>query len=152
MHGRWCIPSHDLVFVPQDPSIKQMAEQIAQDPAFAQMTAALQASMGGAPGAPGEGAGARDAAAAEARQAADGPQIDPEQYASAMSSVLQNQQFMEMAEKLGQSIMLVGTVQPLNRTIKHWGFLCHSLQSVSSSMHLVTNKVLQLKLCYGAGM
>lgn len=30
----------------QDPSIKDMAEQIAQDPAFAQMTAALQQSMG----------------------------------------------------------------------------------------------------------
>ncbi|KAK9909352.1 hypothetical protein WJX75_000913 [Coccomyxa subellipsoidea] len=103
------MPAFDLSAlqnVLNDPSIKQMAEQIAQDPAFAQMTAALQASMGGAPGAPGEGAGARDAAAAEARQAADGPQIDPEQYASAMSSVLQNQQFMEMAEKLGQSIML----------------------------------------------
>lgn len=31
----------------QDPSIKDMADQIAQDPAFAQMTSALQQSMGG---------------------------------------------------------------------------------------------------------
>lgn len=34
----------------QDPSIKSMAEQISSDPAFAQMTAALQSSMGGAAG------------------------------------------------------------------------------------------------------
>ena len=30
----------------QDPNIKDMADQIAKDPAFAQMTAALQQSMG----------------------------------------------------------------------------------------------------------
>ena len=70
-----------------------MAEQIAQDPAFAQMSAALQASMvnGGA----------------EPGQSASAPPIDPDQYAQAMSSVLQNPQFMEMAEKLGQQIMTV---------------------------------------------
>lgn len=79
----------------QDPNIKGMAEQIAQDPAFAQMSAALQASMGGS---------AAEANLAGGRGA---PQIDPEQYASAMTGVLQNPQFMEMAEKLGQQIMQV---------------------------------------------
>ena len=80
----------------QDPSIKTMAEQVAQDPAFAQMSAALQASMAGG---------------AEAGLGASGgatPPIDPDQYAQAMSSVLQNPQFMDMAEKLGQQIMQVG--------------------------------------------
>jgi hypothetical protein len=33
-----------------DPSIRVMAEQIAEDPAFAQLTKTLQASMGGAEG------------------------------------------------------------------------------------------------------
>ncbi len=90
----------------QDPSIKQMAEQIANDPAFAQMQQALQASVtGGA--APGEAAGAGTSRAAEAGSAPEIPGIDPEQYASAMSKVLQNQNFMEMAEKLGQQIMTV---------------------------------------------
>lgn len=71
-----------------------MAEQIAQDPAFAQMSSALQASLanggeGGMGAAPGV------------------PPVDPENYANAMTSVLQNPQFMEMAEKLGQQIMQV---------------------------------------------
>lgn len=67
-----------------------MAEQIASNPAFAQMSAALQASMGGGQeGAPAEGP----------------PALDPDQYAQAMSSVLGNPEFMQMAEKLGQEIM-----------------------------------------------
>lgn len=40
------------------PTLQDMAEKIAQDPAFAQMTAALQQSMGGAPGAAPDAAGA----------------------------------------------------------------------------------------------
>ena len=112
-----------------DPSIKQMAEQIASAPEFAQMTQAhsdcagackvsvcslvsppqqelsqarrtqaLQASManggapaGGMPGGPARG----------------GPALDPEAYANAMTGVLQNPQFMQMAEQLGQQIMTV---------------------------------------------
>jgi hypothetical protein len=80
---------HDVL---NDPNIKQMAEQIAQDPAFAQMSAALQASM--ANGGPGAAAGPGGA-----------PAVDPEQYAQAMAGVLGNPGFMEMAEKLGQQIM-----------------------------------------------
>ena len=64
---------------------------MAEDPAFAQMSQALQASMQqnnlDAPGMP---------------QA-----MDPTRYAEAMSSVLQNESFMKMAEKLGQQIMQV---------------------------------------------
>jgi hypothetical protein len=93
-----------LIMNAQDPSIKQMAEQIAQDPAFAQMTAALQASLGTGPG---DAAVEREGASAEAPEAANIAGMDAEKYAAAMQSVLQNQQFMEMAEKLGQQIMAV---------------------------------------------
>jgi len=74
-------------------SIRGMAEQIANNPAFAQMTSALQESLlgGGAPA---------DAAAAAAAS-------DPARYAEAMSSVLGNPDFMNMAERLGQQIMNV---------------------------------------------
>ena len=88
----------------QDPSIKQMAEQIAQDPAFAQMTAALQASVAG------NEAGTSDVEDKNAIDVPEGPALpamDAEKYAQAMSNVLQNQHFMEMAEKLGQQIMSV---------------------------------------------
>lgn len=78
-----------------DPSIKQMAEQIAQDPSFRQMTSQLQSGMGGMmPNAQADEAGSRGA-----------PPVDPANYAEAMSGVLSNPQFMEMAEKLGQQIM-----------------------------------------------
>lgn len=74
--------------------VQDMAEKIAQDPAFAQMTAALQQSMGGQPGA--------------APEAAAGPAgFDTSKYMEAMGGVLQNPQFMDMAEKLGQQIMQV---------------------------------------------
>jgi hypothetical protein len=79
-----------------DPSIRTMAEQIAEDPAFAQLTKTLQQSLGGAAG--GEGG---DAAAAPA--AAEG--LNPEQYLNAMQGVMQNPSFMNMAEKLGQQLM-----------------------------------------------
>ena len=94
----------DRPVLPQDPSIKQMAEQIAQDPAFAQMTAALQASVAG------DEAGTSDAEGKNASDIPEGPALptmDAEKYAHAMSNVLQNQHFMEMAEKLGQQIMSV---------------------------------------------
>ena len=92
----------------QDPAIKEMAENIARDPAFAQMTAALQQSMGpggsgmpampGMPGMPG-GAGLAGPAGAAS--------FDPSQYMEAMSGVLQNPAFMQMAEQLGSKIMQV---------------------------------------------
>lgn len=48
----------------QDPSIKQMAEQIANDPSFQGLTAQLQESMSGMMGAMGGAAGAEGGAAA----------------------------------------------------------------------------------------
>ena len=95
-------PNHSVLL--QDPSIKQMAEQIAQDPAFAQMTAALQASVAG------DEAETSDVDVKNASDIPEGPALptmDAEKYAQAMSNVLQNQHFMEMAEKLGQQIMSV---------------------------------------------
>ena len=108
----------------QDPSIKQMAEQIAQDPNFAQMAQAMQANMGGMAGAMTGGApapatpGRSPSAASEPNGVPGMPGIpgmaggmpggmDPAAYANMMSGVLQNPQFVEMAEKLGQQIMQV---------------------------------------------
>uniref|UniRef100_A0A061S6A5 Ankyrin repeat domain-containing protein 2 n=1 Tax=Tetraselmis sp. GSL018 TaxID=582737 RepID=A0A061S6A5_9CHLO len=94
-----------------DPSIKQMAEQIAQDPAFSQMTKTLQESMAGlvTPGAEGDvsQAGTQSTASETEASNSSGPQphFDPTKYMDAMTNVLQNPQFMQMAEKLGQQIM-----------------------------------------------
>ncbi|KAJ9527442.1 hypothetical protein QJQ45_025723 [Haematococcus lacustris] len=94
------LPCH-RVCPPQDPAIKQMAEQIASDPSFKQVTESLQSQFGsmfqqGAAG--GGGSGPANPAAAAAA-------FDPSQYMQAMSGMFQNKGFMEMAEKLGQSII-----------------------------------------------
>lgn len=81
-----------------DPSIKEMAEQIAQNPAFAQMTQALQNVM--------SPSGEPAAAAANT--------LDPADYAKAMSSILENQDFMKMAENLGRRIMEVERCRFMN--------------------------------------
>lgn len=81
-----------------DPSIKQLAEQIATDPTFKDMTEQLQKSMGGMfPG--GEGAPAAPNPEEAARN------FDPSQYMTAMNSMFQNQKFLEMAESLGKAII-----------------------------------------------
>ena len=99
------LPVHaDHPVLLQDPSIKQMAEQIAQDPAFAQMTAALQASVAGDEADKSE---VEDKTPSDIPEGPALPTMDAEKYAQAMSNVLQNQHFMEMAEKLGQQIMSV---------------------------------------------
>lgn len=77
---------------PQDPNIKNMAEQIAKDPSFAQMTQRLQASVKAGPD--------------------GGVQMDQGQYMSAMQDVMSNPNFMGIAEKLGNALMQVNTSIP----------------------------------------
>ena len=81
----------------QDPSIKQMAEQIANDPSFQGLTSQLQDSMAGLMGGGGPAPTAMP----------DPANFDPSKYMQAMSSMFQNQNFMQMAEKLGQAIIQV---------------------------------------------
>jgi hypothetical protein len=87
----------------QDPSIKQMAEQIANDPSFKAVTESLQQQFGtmfAGQQAEGGAAAARDPAAAAGA-------FDPSKYMQAMTGMFQNKSFMEMAEKLGRSIIEV---------------------------------------------
>uniref|UniRef100_A0A1D1XT00 Ankyrin repeat domain-containing protein 2 n=1 Tax=Anthurium amnicola TaxID=1678845 RepID=A0A1D1XT00_9ARAE len=69
-----------------DPDIKQMAEQIAHEPSFISMADQLQKSVQIA----GEGGI---------------PSMDAEQYISTMQQFMQNPQFMNMAERLGNALM-----------------------------------------------
>ncbi|WCJ28607.1 ankyrin repeat-containing 2B [Euphorbia peplus] len=78
-----------------DPSIKELAEQIAKDPAFNQMAEQLQQTMQG------QGQGQGQAAPAEEAL----PNFDAQQYYSTMQQVMQNPQFMTMAERLGNALM-----------------------------------------------
>ncbi|KAK8698726.1 hypothetical protein V6N13_114835 [Hibiscus sabdariffa] len=70
-----------------DPSIKELAEQIAKDPSFNQMAEQLTKTF--------QGAAPEDSI----------PHFDPQQYYTTMQQVMQNPQFMTMAERLGNALM-----------------------------------------------
>jgi hypothetical protein len=69
----------------QDPSIKEMAEQIAKDPAFTEMAEQLQKTV------------------VSPRQQQQ--QLDPQKYVATMQQLMQNPQFVAMAERLGSALM-----------------------------------------------
>jgi len=81
-----------------DPQIKSMAEEIAQDPAFSQMTQKLQSSVQAGP----DGA----------------PHLDQQRYLQAMQDVMSNPTFMGIAERLGNALMkepeMAGMMQTFN--------------------------------------
>ncbi|XP_047322365.1 ankyrin repeat domain-containing protein 2B-like isoform X2 [Impatiens glandulifera] len=70
-----------------DPSIRELAEQIAKDPSFNLMSEQLQKTF--------QGGSVEDG----------GSQFDSQQYYSTVQQVMQNPQFMTMAERLGNSLM-----------------------------------------------
>ena len=83
------------------------------------MTAALQASVAGDE-AGASGAEEKSAAVPSVPGGPAGlPAMDAEKYAQAMSNVLQNQHFMEMAEKLGQQIMSVSIGELMQIELVH---------------------------------
>eukprot|EP00892_Ulva_mutabilis_P009751 jgi/Ulvmu1/7148/UM034_0054.1 len=107
-----------------NPEIRQMAEQMAQDPNFQAMTQqlaglglggmappAVDGAAAGAAAAPAAGAAARDGEVpvptdetASAAGPAGAPQISPDQYMKAMQGIMSNPDFAKMAEDIGKKM------------------------------------------------
>lgn len=88
-----------------DPAIKQMAEQIANDDTFKQITEQLQSQFGSMFQQQQGGAGGERGVPPAADPSAAGAAFDPSQYMQAMSGMFQNKNFMQMAEQLGKTII-----------------------------------------------
>ena len=89
----WKLPLQNLAFdlahyllLWQDPSVKELAEQIAKDPSFTNFAQQLQQVR-------------QDGSVAQ--------QVDYQKYMSAFQQVMQNPQFVTMAKKLGSAVMQV---------------------------------------------
>ncbi|KAE9616301.1 hypothetical protein Lalb_Chr04g0264251 [Lupinus albus] len=82
------VRNQNLIFIAADvdPSIKELAEQIAKDPSFNQMAEQLQKTFQGA---------TPDSI----------PNFDNQQYLQTMQQVMQNPDFMNMAERLGNALV-----------------------------------------------
>lgn len=72
---------------PQDPSIRDIAQQISMDPAFRQMAGTLAHASSAAGDSPAT------------------PAVDPAAYMQAMQGMMANPEFMQMAERLGTQMM-----------------------------------------------
>ena len=102
--GHYRILAFDLahyLLLWQDPSVKELAEQIAKDPSFTNFAEQLQ----------------------QVRQDGSMPQqVDYQKYMSAFQQVMQNPQFVTMAKKLGSAVM---QVDPEGKLVKdHWRSRC----------------------------
>jgi len=72
-----------------------MAEQIAKDPAFTEMAEQLQKTV----------VSPRQRQQQQAASAAAAAQLDPQKYVATMQQLMQNPQFVAMAERLGSALM-----------------------------------------------
>ncbi|CAI5516705.1 unnamed protein product [Closterium sp. Naga37s-1] len=101
-----------LAGVLNDPSIKEMAEQIAKDPSFSQMTQELQGSV---------------------KVGSDGaPQLDPQQYMKAMQQVMSNPSFMTIAEKFGNALMQDPQMMTMMQTLQNPSYRDQMQQRVAA--------------------
>ncbi|KAF8101514.1 hypothetical protein N665_0204s0011 [Sinapis alba] len=86
----------NMASILNDPSIRELAEQIAKDPAFNKMAEQLKRSI---PNAAAQGGGGGEGEGGF-------PNIDPKEYVSTMQQVMMhNPEFQTMAERLGKALV-----------------------------------------------